>query len=202
MADQRRNEKNHQTVNALKVMLILILLIAAGYLFNKFIAIRTVVDGSSMYNTLENGDNVLVNKLDSEFDSIERFDIVVLEEDFSENGYFIKRVIGLPGETIQIDEEGFIYINGNLLEENYGFEVIKNPGLALEPITLAEDEYFVLGDNRNNSEDSRFELVGNIKKSQIVGTVSLRIWPLNKFGFIDLYKERTGGELESLKEKK
>ena len=98
--------------------------------------------------------------------------------------YYIKRIIGLPGETVQIDENGNIYINGELLEENYGAETIQNPGRAAKPITLGDDEYFVMGDNRNNSKDSRSEEVGNVKRSQIIGRAWLRIWPLNKFGLL------------------
>ena len=83
-----------------------------------------------------------------------------------------------------IDENGNIYINGELLEENYGAETIQNPGRAAKPITLGDDEYFVMGDNRNNSKDSRSEEVGNVKRSQIIGRAWLRIWPLNKFGLL------------------
>ena len=90
----------------------------------------------------------------------------------------------MPGETVQIDENGNIYINGELLEENYGAETIQNPGRAAKPITLGDDEYFVMGDNRNNSKDSRSEEVGNVKRSQIIGRAWLRIWPLNKFGLL------------------
>ena len=96
----------------------------------------------------------------------------------------MKRIIGLPGETVQIDLEGNIYINGEILEEDYGLEPILFPGLAAEPITLGEDEYFVLGDNRNNSSDSRDASVGNIHRDDIVGKAWVRIWPLNKIGVL------------------
>ena len=98
--------------------------------------------------------------------------------------YYVKRVIGLPGETVQIDLEGNIYINGEILEEDYGKEKINFPGLAVEPITLGDDEYFVMGDNRNNSSDSRDPSVGNIRRSNIIGKAWVRIWPLNKFGVL------------------
>ncbi|MDE5866261.1 MAG: signal peptidase I, partial [Lachnospiraceae bacterium] len=101
-----------------------------------------------------------------------------------ERKYYIKRIIGMPGETIYIDEEGNIYINDEILEEGYGKEVIENPGRAYEPITLGDDEYFVMGDNRNNSSDSRDPSVGNIKRENIIGRAWLRIWPFDKFGFI------------------
>lgn len=148
-----------------------------------FVGQRTRVDGRSMENTLHNGDNLIVEKLSYRFSDPKRFDIIVFPPT-GKKEYYIKRIIGLPGETVQIDEDGNIYINGELLEENYGKETIQNPGRAAEPITLGDDEYFVMGDNRNNSKDSRSEEVGNVKRSQIIGRAWLRIWPLNKFGLL------------------
>ncbi len=148
-----------------------------------FVGQRTRVDGRSMMNTLHDGDNLIVEKLSYRFSDPKRFDIIVFPPT-GKKEYYIKRIIGLPGETVQIDENGNIYINGELLEENYGAETIQNPGRAVNPITLGEDEYFVMGDNRNNSKDSRSEEVGNVKRSQIIGRAWLRIWPLNKFGLL------------------
>ena len=85
---------------------------------------------------------------------------------------------------MQIDLDGNIYINGEILEENYGKETILDPGRAINPITLGDDEYFVLGDNRNNSKDGRNELVGNIKRENIIGRAWVRIWPLSDFGLL------------------
>ena len=79
----------------------------------------------------------------------------------------------MPGETIQIKEDGSILINGDLLNENYGRELILNSGRAEVPITIGEDEYFVLGDNRNASEDSRSERIGNVKRENVGGKVFL-----------------------------
>jgi signal peptidase I len=92
----------------------------------------------------------------------------------------------MPGDTVQIDSAGTIYINGEPLMEHYGRETItaNNLGLAAEPITLGADEYFVLGDNRNNSSDSREPTVGNIKRKDIVGRAWLRIWPFKEFGIL------------------
>lgn len=148
-----------------------------------FVGQRTRVDGRSMMNTLHEGDNLIVEKLSYRFSDPKRFDIIVFPPT-GKKEYYIKRIIGLPGETVQIDENGNIYINGELLEENYGAETIQNPGRAAKPITLGDDEYFVMGDNRNNSKDSRSEEVGNVKRSQIIGRAWLRIWPLNKFGLL------------------
>lgn len=151
-----------------------------------FVGQRTEVDGSSMEATLSHGDNLIVDKLSYRFRDPERFDIIVFPFKHKENTYYIKRIIGLPGETVQIDEEGNIYINGEKLEESYGREIIKpeNIGIAAEPIKLGEDEYFVMGDNRNNSTDSRVEIVGNIHRDEIIGRAWVRIWPLSKFGVL------------------
>ncbi len=149
-----------------------------------FIGQRMVVNGPSMENTLFNGESVIVDKLSYKFSNPQRFDVVVFPYKYEENTDFIKRVIGLPGEKIRIDYDGNIYINGEILEEHYGKAVIIEPGRAEKEITLGEDEYFVLGDNRNNSTDSRDPFVGNIKKSEFIGKAFARIWPLNKMGFI------------------
>ena len=98
--------------------------------------------------------------------------------------YYIKRVIGLPVETVYIDENGIIYIDGAVLPESYGREVIKNPGRAGEIITLGPEEYFCLGDNRNNSSDSRMEDVGNIKRADIRGKAWFRLFPFERVGII------------------
>ena len=147
---------------------------------------RTEVEGASMENTLHNGDNLIVDKLSYRFHDPERFDIIVFPFQYQSNTYYIKRIIGLPGETVQIMEDGSIYINGEKLEESYGREVIKPEtiGRAADPIVLGEDEYFVMGDNRNNSSDSRTDMVGNIKREDIIGKAWLRIWPLSDFGVL------------------
>ena len=141
------------------------------------------MSGESMKNTLDHGDQLIVDKITYRFRDPERFDIIVFPFHYKENTYYIKRIIGLPGETVQI-VDGDIYIDGEILEENYGKEVIENPGRAAEPIVLGDDEYFVLGDNRNNSSDSRVEKVGNIKRSDIIGRAWVRIWPLDSFGVL------------------
>ncbi len=151
-----------------------------------FIGQRTEVEGSSMETTLQHGDNLIVDKISYRFRDPQRFDIIVFPFQYEEEKYYIKRIIGLPGETVQIDGQGNIYIDGEVLEESYGKEIIKpeTVGIAAEPITLGDDEYFVMGDNRNNSSDSRMEIVGNIHRDDIIGRAWLRIWPLSKFGFL------------------
>lgn len=152
-------------------------------LFIKFVAQRTCVDGSSMNDTLQDGDNLMVDKLSYRFMDPERYDIIVFPYEHKENTYYIKRIIAMPGETVQV-KDGMVYINGKVQIEPYGKEAMQYPGIAGEPITLGEDEYFVLGDNRNNSSDSRDPGVGNIHRDKIVGKAFIRIWPLNKFGLL------------------
>ncbi len=149
----------------------------------RYVGERTQVSGDSMYPTVEDGDNLIVDKLSYRFTDPDRFDIIVFPFRYQEDTFYIKRIIGLPGETVQI-RDGMIYINGRKLEENYGRGIIGNPGLASEQITLGQDEYFVLGDNRNNSSDSREPSVGNISRSDIIGRAWFRIWPLSGFGFL------------------
>ena len=153
------------------------------FLVITYVGQRTYVSGDSMLNTLEDGDNLIVDKISYRFTKPKRFDIIVFPFEHAKNTYYIKRIIGLPGETIRI-EEGRIYIDNEILEESYGREVIKNPGLAKQPIQLGDDEYFVLGDNRNASADSRDPSVGVIHKNRIIGRAWVRIWPLSKFGIL------------------
>ena len=172
-----------ETISTLLYLLIVLIL---TMLVIKYVGQRTVVDGSSMEPTLSHQDNLIVEKLSYRFGVPERFDIIVFPFQYAENVYYIKRIIGLPGETVQIDISGNIYINGKLLEEDYGKEVIaaENVGVAINPIVLGKDEYFVLGDNRNNSSDSRAEVVGNVHRDDIIGRAWLRIWPFSSMGFL------------------
>lgn len=170
----------------LNTAIYLLCVLGAVWLVITFVGQRTEVEGASMENTLHNGDNLIVDKLSYRFHDPERFDIIVFPFQFQDNTYYIKRIIGLPGETVQIMDDGSIYINGEKLEENYGMEVIKPEtiGRAAEPIELGDDEYFVMGDKRNNSSDSRTDMVGNIKRENIIGKAWLRIWPVSDFGVL------------------
>lgn len=167
-------------------LLYLLLVLCLTWFIIQFVGQRTQVDGGSMEPTLYNGDNLIVDKISYRFRDPERFDIIVFPFKYKDKTYYIKRIIGLPGETVQIDLQGNIYINGELLAEGYGREVIKPDkiGIAMEPVVLGEDEYFVLGDNRNNSSDSRVEAVGNIKREDIIGRAWLRIWPFERVGIL------------------
>ena len=191
MSEQERNdniEKEEKKSGALREILSMIgwilFIFCLVFLVTTYVGQRTRVEGHSMEPALSDGDNLIVDKISYRFHDPERFDIIIFPYQWEPNTYYIKRIIGLPGETIQIDDEGNIYIDGEVLQEHYGLERIKNPGSAREPITLGEDEYFVLGDNRNNSEDSRFTQVGVIHRDDIVGRAWLRIYPFDRIGFL------------------
>lgn len=166
----------------LEMILYFALVAGITFLIIHFVGQRTVVNGVSMQPTLSDGDNLIVDKLSYRFRNPDRFDIIVFPQ--GDGRYFIKRIIGLPGENVRIDEDGSIYIDGEKLSESYGKEVIQNPGLAKDGIELGADEYFVLGDNRNDSMDSRMAEVGRIAGDRIMGRAWLRIYPFDEIGFL------------------
>lgn len=180
-------KKNAILKELLSTALYLLGVLLAAWLFVTFVAQRTVVDGESMMPYLQDKNQLFVDKITYRFSDPERFDIIVFPPRNEEKGVnYIKRIIGLPGESVQILQDGTIMIDGQILEENYGAEIIlpERIGLAAETIQLGEDEYFVMGDNRNHSADSRLPYVGNIKRDEIIGRAWIRIWPLSEIGFI------------------
>ena len=190
-ANKKKNKEKSQRpedVNIVKDLLSLIIYIGIVvllcYFIINYVGCRSRVDGSSMEPTLSDEDSLWVDKLSYTFGKPERFDVIIF--DYDEDTTYVKRVIGLPGETVRIDQNGNIYINEKLLKEDYGREQIlpSNLGRASQPVVLGEGEYFVLGDNRNNSSDSRWPDVGNVKEEDIVGKVVLRIYPFSSFGTI------------------
>ena len=146
----------------------LALFAAAAYLLIHFVVQRVDVYGSSMAPALESGDVLLVEKLTPRLGRLKRFDVIVFSYRYRKNQYYTKRIIALPGETIQIIG-GYVYINGELLKEDESYDKIADPGIAVSEILLGSDEYFVLGDNRNFSEDSRSGNIGPVSKDTIVG---------------------------------
>ena len=172
----------------LSFVLYFVIVIAAMLLIIHYVGQRTEVSGSSMENTLSDGDNLIVDKISYRFHDPERYDIIIFPYKYEEDTYYIKRIIGLPGDKVEIKvaPKGFgsEYINGKVLKESYGREVIQDPGIARDEITLGEGEYFVLGDNRNNSSDSRDPSVGIIQQKDIIGRAWLQIYPFDEFGFI------------------
>lgn len=140
--------------------------------------------GQSMDPALNNQDIVLINKQAYTFKNPQRYDIVAFKlKDDTESYFNIKRIIALPGETIQI-KNGHVFINGEVLNDMPFDDLIMTEGLAIDEIKLDEDEYFLMGDNCNNSEDSRYVNIGNISEKEISGKVVFRIAPRSDFGFI------------------
>ena len=177
---ENREENRLQAAIGWIVDVIVMVLLAAFavYCFGTRVQMR----GSSMRPALESGDVVLINRLAYDLGSPKRFDIAAFARD--DSSFNIRRVIGLPGETVQIIE-GMIYIDGEpLAAEEESLCSASMAGLAEYPVELGEDEYFLLGDNRESSEDSRFESIGNVSRSQMAGKVWLRIAPASGFGWV------------------
>ncbi len=167
-------------------LLYIVAIVGITYLIVTYVGQRTEVSGNSMYPTLHNEDNLIVDKISYRFTKPKRFDIIVFPYQYQEDTYYIKRIIGMPGETIQIKEDGKVYINDEELKGDYGNEPIDidKRGLAANPIQLKADEYFVMGDNRNHSSDSRDPSVGILHKSDFIGRAWIRIWPFKRIGAI------------------
>lgn len=194
----RREKKYHVHEIILKWIVDITMVVCLSFILATYMLGKTTVVGHSMEPTLENDDSLLVDKVSYCFGQPKRYDVIVFEPTIANvSKYYVKRIVGLPGETVQI-VDGIVYIDGEPLEDDVIYalagededgnpiepEKIYNAGLASEPVTLGYDEYFVLGDNRNNSEDSRFSNVGNVKYSAIIG----RIWavssPFGRMGLV------------------
>lgn len=177
----------HLLIQIVITLIEIVIVVFAAYAITHYGLEKMSVSGDYMNPTLKDGDEVLVNKMSYIISSIKRNDVVVIKQEGSGHSYYsVARVMGLPGETVKI-EDGYLYINGKQLEEKYNFPVMENGGLALEDIILDEDEYFVLCDNRNESEDSRNANTGNILKKNIAGKAWLRTNPLAIISSIDGY---------------
>jgi len=157
------------------IAVILVLLI-----FN-FVGQKTNVVGKSMEPTLFDGDQLVIDKLSYRFGDVERFDIIVFP--YEPKLYYIKRVIGLPGEEIRI-ENGQVLVNNEVIDDEFGFDIIREYGNNL-PLVVPENEFFVMGDNRNKSSDSRYTDVGTIYEEDIIGKAIVRIWPMSTFGALE-----------------
>lgn len=166
------NTKKHTYKDSLKELVPYAIIILVVVLIRTFLVTPVVVNGTSMTNTLQNGDTMILNKIGMKFNDIKRFQIVVIKTDKS---YLIKRVIGLPGEVISY-KDGKLYINEKVVDDPY----YKNNTEDFDPVKVPNDYYFVMGDNRNDSMDSR--IIGPVKKSDIMGTTKLIMFPLSNIG--------------------
>ncbi len=156
---------------------LIVVIVVILFLMIYVVSITQVV-GSSMSSTLQDGDVLILNKIKYRFTDIKRGDIISLE--YADTKYLIKRVIGLPGDTVSI-RDNTLYINGEVYVENYLDEGLVYDDFDLSSLgydVIPEDMYLVLGDNRPDSLDSRE--IGLITKDEVIGKVSFRIWPLNK----------------------
>lgn len=156
----------------------LTLVVLLAVFFYTYMCQSVQVVGNSMSDKLENGDHVLVDKISYELSEPKRYDVIAFTKKEKNGGEteYIKRIIGLPGDKVQIIE-GRIYVNGKKIDYNSKKDKIVNPGLAAQEIELDYDEYFVIGDNWNNSEDSRAGTVSNVKRKEIEGKIWMISWP-------------------------
>lgn len=183
----KRKTKKRKKVNSgikalLETGLFFLVVLAITYILVNYVVQKTVVHNVSMNETLYDGDNIIMDKISYITGEPERFDIICFKS-YSEKDLLIKRIIGLPGETVRI-LAGTIYINGEELKDVKGLEPPENPGKAADLITLSDDEYFVLGDNRVESVDSRYVEVGNVRRKDILGKASYIIYPFDRMGKI------------------
>ena len=155
-----------------------------AYVCVAFFGVRSNVVGQAMSETLDNGDQVLINKFVYMISHPKSGDVIVFLPNGNEKShYYVRRVIGVPGDKVQI-KDGAVYVNGNLYNEKMDVAAMEETGIASEEIKLGEDEFFVLGDNRNNSEDSRYANIGNVKREHIIGQAWFCVESDSGMGFI------------------
>ena len=171
--------------NIIEYILIILITAFIAYVAVRFLGKKTAVVGNSMEPCLESSQEVVVDRLITVIKNPARGEVIAfLPKGNEKTHYYIKRVIGLPGETIQI-KGGRVYIDGTLYDDPYGEDMIMDPGLAANEFVLGDEEFFVLGDNRNYSEDSRSGNIGAVKKEDIYGKVWYKKKTANsKGGFV------------------
>ena len=181
----KRKEKEESVSTARELFQWVAAIVAAVLIalaIDNFVIVNAQIPSGSMENTIMTGDRVIGNRFAYSFSDPQRFDIIIFRYPDDESQLFIKRIIGLPGETVEI-RDGKIYLNGSdePLEDVQTKETMVG---SFGPYTVPENSYFVMGDNRNNSSDSRTDMVGNIKRENIIGKAWLRIWPVSDFGVL------------------
>jgi signal peptidase I len=181
---RRRYEENTQLLSILKFISDVCIVIVFAYALVTFTCDRTTLNGNSMESSITSGDTVLINKMAYTLKSPSRYSVIAFQlHNTAGSKIYVKRVIGLPGETVQI-KNGHVYINGALLEDDISDQNILTEGIVKSEVTLADDEYFVLGDSRNNSEDSRFASIGMIKEEDILGSAWMISAPFDHIGLV------------------
>lgn len=185
-------EKKKKIRSFAKELLVYVaIVVTCVFLIPNYVMAKNVIKGESMENTLHDKEQILTEMVSYRFSEPKRFDVIVFYHFFDKTNidksdkdayeFYVKRIIGLPGEKVRI-EGNTIYINGEPLEEHYGKDPISDSGRAEKEISLGQDEYFVLGDNREVSIDSRSSRVGNVRRDWILGKVCARVYPFDKIG--------------------
>lgn len=174
----KKKKTNHALKKILDLGVFLLVVLVITYILSNYVIERIVINNYSMEPTLFSEDSVLIDKLTYRFDNPQRFDVIVFKQNKT-GEELIKRVIGLPYETVEI-KDGSIYIDGKVISDVKGLAAPDYAGNAAFPIHLSEGEYFVLGDNRKDSIDSRYEEVGLVTNTRIIGRAFLKLFPINK----------------------
>lgn len=169
---RRSRRKLRGQIIAYSISILIAILLA--FLVIRFVCFSYTIQGDSMEPTYQNGEHHFINQLIFKVKSPSQYDIILFRTDADSDKYYVKRVVATPGDTVQI-QSGSIYVNGKKTK-SYSEEKILSAGVAKDKIKLKKDEYFVVGDNYNNSEDSRSETIGNIKRKNIIGKVSFKYW--------------------------
>ena len=179
MTKRRKKKKAGGFVSGiLEVGLFILAVLLIAFIMSRYVVERVEVHNHSMEPTLESGDSVLIDKISYRFRDPKRFDIVVFKQK-GMSDELIKRVIGLPHDTVQI-VDGKIYVNDEEIEDIKGLDAPEYAGIAQVPVKLSVGEYFVIGDNREESIDSRYDEIGIVTSTRITGKMFLRILPLRK----------------------
>ena len=166
----------------IRLVVTILIAVALAFVLINYVGERTKVSGRSMEPNLYNNDQVMLDKLTYRFRDPKRYEIIVFPGPQGGNQFFVKRVIALPGETVQI-KEGKVYVDHKEVKD-YSKDHTTDPCELKGEIKLSADEYFVLGDNRDNSNDSRYKEVGMVKRSKIIGRIVFRFYPFERAGMI------------------